>query len=136
MQFIIPTPIVGLSAIAAAVKASKAIKKAKILRANYLKGKAFEKLVGASQNLVQYAQKRIPSISGTAKYRVADFLTSSALHEIKNVKNLRLTNQLKDFILFSQREGLKMTIHVNKATKITNQLKKLERHGIINIKRH
>ena len=39
------------------------------------------------------AKTRIPSLTGTAKYRIPDQLTSTTLGEVKNVSHLSLTRQ-------------------------------------------
>jgi hypothetical protein len=59
-------------------------------------GIAGEEAVGISA-----AKVRIPSLTGTAKYRIPDKLTPASLEEVKNVKTLSLTNQIKDFHLYS-----------------------------------
>jgi hypothetical protein len=43
------------------------------------------------------SKTRIPSLTGTAKYRIPDQLTSTTLGEVKNVSHLSLTRQLTDF---------------------------------------
>lgn len=45
-------------------------------------------------------KQRIPSATGTAAFRIPDELTSSELIEVKNVRRLRLTSQLRDFLMF------------------------------------
>ena len=51
---------------------------------------------------VQAGKTKIPSMTGTACYRFPDMLTDKELIEIKNVKHLRFTNQIQDFLLYSQ----------------------------------
>ena len=45
-------------------------------------------------------KQRIPSATGTAAFRIPDELTSSELIEVKNVRRLRLTYQIRDFLIF------------------------------------
>ncbi|MGH3301024.1 MAG: putative toxin [Streptosporangiaceae bacterium] len=45
---------------------------------------------------------RIPSLSGTAAYRIPDELNSSVLGEVNNVSSLSYTNQLRDFAAYAQ----------------------------------
>ena len=45
-------------------------------------------------------KQRIPSATRTAAFRIPDALTDSELIEVKNVRRLRLTPQIKDFLIF------------------------------------
>ena len=62
-------------------------------------GVAGERAVGVG------SKTRIPSLSGTAKYRIPDGLTSTTLIEVKNVGNQSYTRQLRDFYMYSQQTG-------------------------------
>jgi RHS repeat-associated protein len=62
---------------------------------------------------------RIPSLTGTAAYRIPDELTLNTLREIKNVANLnRVTGQLQDFSLFAQQSQRQFTLEIRQNTVI------------------
>jgi len=50
-------------------------------------------------------KQRIPSATGTAAFRIPDELTSSELIEVKNVRRLQLTSQIRDFLIFCKDTG-------------------------------
>lgn len=131
MSMIIPTPIVGLTVANGAYNSLKTANNIRKMNKVRRLGKIGEKSVAVAENLSQYAQKKIPSLTGTASKRFVDFMTPFALHEVKNVKYLRLTNQLKDFVLYSQRFNKHMVIHVRKSTKLSKELQALNKKGII-----
>jgi hypothetical protein len=79
-------------------------------------------------------KRRIPSYSGLSQYRVPDILTDKELIEIKNVKYLPLTIQLKDFLQYCEKENLKFIIYIRRETIVSNRVKKLEMEGRILIK--
>jgi RHS repeat-associated protein len=70
-------------------------------------GVAGEQAAGIIKNT-----QRIPSLSGTASFRIPDELTSTALGEVKNVVNLSYTNQLRDFAAYAQQDGPGFNLHV------------------------
>ena len=76
---------------------------------------------------------RIRSISGTAKYRIPDNLDDDlmTLIEVKNVKSLSYTNQLRDFNLYCQEEGYKFILRTRTDTQLTKPLLKLIEEGEI-----
>ncbi len=82
------------------------------------------------------AKVRIPSLTGTAKYRIPDRLTSTTLEleEIKNVTHLSLTQQIKDFYLYSQQKGLQMILYTRPTTTFSAPLQKLIDNGSILVK--
>ncbi len=88
-------------------------------------GKAGEDAVGILGSKV-----RIPSLTGTASYRIPDRLTATTLEEVKNVQSLSLTRQLMDFNLFSQQTGRQFIIYTN-ATQISGPLRNLESQGLL-----
>lgn len=47
-------------------------------------------------------KRRIPSLNGTARFRVPDILTETELIEVKNVRRLALTPQLRDFLSYAE----------------------------------
>ena len=73
------------------------------------KGRAGEVASGLVKNT-----KRIHSLTGTASYRIPDGLSDTILSEVKNYSGtLSYTNQLKDFVLYSQSNGLEMHLYTN-----------------------
>ena len=78
------------------------------------------------------SKPRIDSYSGTASYRIPDRLTMpnpempvGVLEEVKNVAYLRYTNQIKDFVQFSQENNLKLIIYTRSTTVIAPPLRPL-----------
>ncbi len=92
-------------------------------------GKEGEKAVGTLG-----AKTRIPSLTGTAKYRIPDKLTSTTLTEVKNVKSLSLTRQLKDFNIYSMQNGLQFQLYTRPTTTFSAPLKSLIDQGSIIVK--
>ena len=93
------------------------------------KGKAGEALSGIAKNTT-----RIPSMTGTASYRIPDGLDDSMriLSEVKNYAGtLSYTNQLKDFVMWSQAKGFQMHLYTN-AT-LTGPLQQIVDNGIIQL---
>ncbi|AXT61814.1 hypothetical protein D1816_16110 [Aquimarina sp. AD10] len=74
---------------------------------------------------------RIPSLTETAQYRIPDKLNNFSLHEVKNVKHLSLTRQLKDFHLFSEQTGKSFILHTRPTTTFSTPLKRLIENGYI-----
>ncbi len=75
------------------------------------KGKAGEALSGITKNTAH-----ISSLTGTASYRIPDGLDTGMriLSEVKNYSGtLSYTNQLKDFVMWSQANGYKMQLYTN-----------------------
>ena len=93
------------------------------------KGKAGEALSGITKNTTH-----IPSLTGTASYRIPDGLNTcmKILSEVKNYSGtLSYTNQLKDFAMWSQTNGYQMHLYTN-AT-LTDSLQQLIDSGIIQL---
>jgi hypothetical protein len=59
---------------------------------------------------------KIPSLTGTANYRIPDELTTTYLREAKNVAELRVTPQLIDYGEFARRHNLTFILDVRKTT--------------------
>lgn len=91
-------------------------------------GVAGEQAVGVG------SKTRIPSLTGTAKYRIPDQLTSTTLGEVKNVSHLSLTRQLTDFHLYSQQNGLQFILHTRPTTTFSGPLQNLINNGSIIVK--
>lgn len=91
------------------------------------KGKAGEAASGFVKNT-----KHISSLTGTASYRIPDGLTDTVLSEVKNYSGtLSYTNQLRDFVLYSQSEGLAMHLHTN--ARLSGPLQQVVDSGLIQI---
>ena len=93
------------------------------------KGKAGESLSGLAKNT-----SHIPSLTGTASYRIPDGLDAGMriLSEVKNYSGtLSYTNQLKDFVMWSQANGYQMHLYTN-AT-LTGPLQQVVDSGIIQL---
>ena len=93
------------------------------------KGKAGEALAGIVKN-----STRIPSLTGTAAYRIPDQLDVGAkiLGEVKNYAGtLSYTNQLKDFVMWCQENGYQMYLYTN--AKLTGPLQQLVDSGVIQL---
>ena len=78
------------------------------IKQNRINGRIAEDVSGIDQS----SKVRIPSATGTAKYRIPDELTNSTLREIKNVSYLDYTPQLQDFVSYSQQHNLQMILQV------------------------
>ena len=84
-----------------------------------LKGQQGEAAVG----ITPADKVRIPSLTETAKYRVTDKLTQTAIDEIKNVTRLsfsgRVKNQLRDLVEFAKQSVRNVTVRVRPDTNIS-----------------
>ena len=91
------------------------------------KGRAGEVASGLVKNT-----KHIPSLTGTASYRIPDGLTDTILAEVKNYSgSLSYTSQLKDFVLYSQCNGLEMHLYTN--AHLTGPLQQAVDSGLIQV---
>jgi len=79
--------------------------------------------------------ERIPSLTGTAAYRIPDALekTTLVLTEVKNVKQLSLTSQVKDFVLFAEKKGYEVILRVRPTTRLSKPLQELVQQGRIRL---
>lgn len=80
-----------------------------------------EDLAGVSQA----AKVRIPSMTGTAAYRVPDALTETTLTEVKNVAYQSYTSQLQDFYRYSVSTGRIFQLVVRQGTELSGPLESL-----------
>jgi hypothetical protein len=71
------------------------------------------------------AKVRIPSASGTAAYRIPDALSETTLTEVKNVTNLRATNQIRDFMYHAVQNNLRFDLIVRSDTELSSGLTNL-----------
>ena len=82
------------------------------------------------------AKQRIPSLSGTAKYRIPDELLQDQkiLREIKNVSSQSYTNQLKDFNAWAKQNGYQFILEVRPGAKLSGPLQEAIKAGEIILK--
>jgi hypothetical protein len=83
--------------------------------------------------IIQAAKVRIPSLTGTAAYRIPDELTDIALTEVKNVASLIYTNQLRDFYWYANATGRSFNLIVRVDTILSSRLGVMAEAGVINI---
>jgi RHS repeat-associated protein len=77
---------------------------------------------------------RIPSLTGTAKYRVPDELdpVAGVLREVKNVSKLSYTSQLRDYAAYAQQQGYTFELVTRQGTELSGPLQAaIERGEII-----
>jgi RHS repeat-associated protein len=90
-------------------------------------------LAGVVQNT-----ERIPSLTGTAAYRVPDILdtTNKIVGEVKNYSGtLSLTEQIKDDVAFAKANGYTVVLKVSRSTELTQPLRLLVNDGTIKLVR-
>jgi hypothetical protein len=92
-------------------------------------GKAGEAAAGLAKNTT-----RIPSATGTAAYRVPDALSPTTLSEVKNVSKLSLTNQLRDYMIYAEQQGLRFDLYVRRDTELSAPLVDAISRGLINLR--
>jgi RHS repeat-associated protein len=73
-------------------------------------------------------------IPGTSTVRYPDRLTATALDEVKNVARLANTQQLQDFLVYSQENNLTFNVWVRPSTVLTPTVRDLVSSGEINLK--
>jgi restriction endonuclease fold toxin 7 of polymorphic toxin system len=79
-------------------------------------------------------KQRIPSLTGTARYRVPDGLTKVTIEEIKNAAKVSNTNQLRDFLAYARTTGRTFTLWVRTNTTFDSQLQQLIADEFIQVK--
>lgn len=89
--------------------------------------------VGESAANIIKNTERIPSLTGTANYRIPDVLDRAAgvIGEVKNVQNLSYTSQIRDFVSYGQQSGLRFELIVRPTTQITAPLQEAVSQGNI-----
>ncbi|HBF33267.1 TPA: hypothetical protein DDW35_01760 [Candidatus Sumerlaeota bacterium] len=95
-------------------------------------GDAGEKAVADAENLTKNTT-HITSPSDPTKDRIPDFLDTKAgtIGEVKNVKTLSLTAQIRDDIAYAQQNGYTFTLWTRSSTVMTGPLKKAIANGDI-----
>ncbi len=92
-------------------------------------GKVGEEAVSAVYNI---GGKQKISING--RVRIPDGITNTTLSEVKNVKSLSYTKQLRDFADIALQRGLGYNLYVRPSTKLSGPLQSAIRQGTINLK--
>ena len=104
-----------------------------------LTGTALARVLGAEgedlAGLSKFRKTRIESLTDTARYRVPDHLTDSALVEVKNVALVRDTNQMRDFEMFSSKTNREFILVVRENTILAPRLQGLENAGRLTVVR-
>ncbi|MBV7306985.1 NBR1-Ig-like domain-containing protein [Xanthomonas vasicola] len=72
------------------------------------------------------------SIKVAGRTRIPDGLTSTVLSEVKNVKSMSYTQQLRDFAQFSQDKGMRFDLYLRKGAEVSGPLQDAIDQGIIN----
>jgi RHS repeat-associated protein len=93
-------------------------------------GKIGEKVVRDAYNI---GDKKAIQIG--ERSRVPDGLTATTLSEVKNVERQGLTAQLRDYLEYAEKNGLKMDLYVRENTTISKNLQDLIDAGRINLER-
>jgi RHS repeat-associated protein len=92
-------------------------------------GREGEAAVQAAFNI---GKKKKFTING--RDRIPDGVTNTTLSEIKNVKSLSYTKQLRDFADIAQQQGLQYDLYVRPSTKLSGPLLQAVQNGTINLK--
>ncbi len=93
-------------------------------------GRAGEEAAGIVKN-----SERIKSLTNTAAHRIPDVLdhTKKIIGDVKNVANLRMTNQLRDFIAYAEKYDYMLELTVRQTTIIADELIQMIKSGKIKI---
>jgi hypothetical protein len=121
------TSVAGIQAVVAGVAVTTAFLRGG--RAPNDVGKDGERRVGLTG-----PKEPIPSLTGTAEYRVPDGLTQVTIEEVKNAAKLSINNQLRDFLLYAQSTGRTFVLWVRSDTVLVGKLKDWAADGLIKVK--
>ncbi len=91
------------------------------LRQNVEAGRAGEDAVGIPAN----APKPRIWIPGSGRTRYPDRLTQETIEEVKNARYLALTQQIRDYLVHAEDNGLTFILHVRPGVEYSRPLKKL-----------
>jgi RHS repeat-associated protein len=95
-------------------------------------GREGERQAGVNPNK---PKERIESRTGTAKYRIPDESNETSIKEVKNVKELKVTNQLKDFAKEAQASERDLTLKLRENTKIGASSQRFIEENAVKIER-
>lgn len=79
-------------------------------------------------------KQRIPSLTGTAEYRVPDGLTKVTIEEVKNAAKLSINNQLRDFLAYAKATNRTFILWVRSNTVLVGELRDLANRGLLEVK--
>jgi hypothetical protein len=77
----------------------------------------------------------IPSLTGTAGYRVPDGLTQVTIEEVKNAAKVSTSTQLRDFLAYAKATNRTFILWIRSNTKLVGELKKWEADRLIKVER-
>ncbi|HYV44717.1 MAG TPA: putative toxin [Myxococcaceae bacterium] len=120
------TSVAGIQAVVAGVAVTTAFLKGG-KQPNDM-GKEGEQRVGLTG-----PKERIPSLTGTAGYRVPDGLTKLTIEEVKNATKLSINNQLRDFLAYAQATNRTFILWVRSNTKLVGVLEQYAKDGLIKV---
>jgi len=92
-------------------------------------GQARERAVRAVFDLGERVSIRV-----AGRTRIPDGISRTALSEVKNVKSLSYTSQLRDYATFARQEGLRFDLYVRTNTKLSGPLFDAIKRGLINLR--
>ena len=104
---------------------------AKLTRSARTPGRFGEEAVQIVRNT-----RRIPSLTGTAAYRIPDVLDDAnrVIGEVKNVADLAYTSQLRDYAAFAAQSGYRFELTVRSTTVLSGPLQEAVDAGLITLK--
>ncbi|WP_146575656.1 putative toxin [Botrimarina hoheduenensis] len=73
-------------------------------------------------------------ININGRNRIPDGITRDAVSEVKNVKKLSFTKQLRDFADYAKQEGKRFDLYVRKDTELSGPLRDAVGRGDINLR--
>jgi RHS repeat-associated protein len=92
-------------------------------------GQAGEAAVGAAENIGSKVAIRV-----AGRTRIPDGMTGSVLTEVKNVRNLSFTRQLRDYAQYAQSNGLRFDLWVRSTTRLSGPLQDAITSGVVNLR--
>jgi hypothetical protein len=92
-------------------------------------GQRGETLVRKAYNIGQKTAIRV-----AGRDRIPDGMTRTILSEVKNVRYLDYTRQLRDFATYAKRNGLRFDLYVRRSTQLSGPLMDAVRAGIIRLR--
>ena len=101
-----------------------------------VEGVALARQLGAEGEMAVRAAYDIGEKSAVrigGRLRVPDGLTEEVLSEVKNVKSLSYTRQLRDYADFAAQTGRRFDLYVRSSTRLSGPLRAARDAGLINI---
>jgi len=89
----------------------------------------------AGERAARIPQGSKAQIRINGRTRIPDRLTQSELIEVKNVRKLSYTEQLRDFYEYCNRNNLRFVLVVRRDTRLSRTLQEMERRGQIVVRR-